>query len=48
MLPSKCIIICDCIAADLRDDKQYLIDHPGATPIATAQASPLIKTAYRS
>ena len=24
---------------DLREDKQYLIDHPGATPISTAQAS---------
>ncbi|KAJ4830612.1 Ras- C3 botulinum toxin substrate 2 [Turnera subulata] len=24
---------------DLRDDKQYLIDHPGATPITTSQAS---------
>ncbi|KAG6752343.1 hypothetical protein POTOM_044567 [Populus tomentosa] len=24
---------------DLRNDKQYLIDHPGATPITTAQAS---------
>ncbi|RVW37989.1 Rac-like GTP-binding protein 7 [Vitis vinifera] len=24
---------------DLRDDKQYLINHPGATPISSAQAS---------
>ncbi|KAF4354359.1 hypothetical protein F8388_023021 [Cannabis sativa] len=24
---------------DLRDDKQYLIDHPGATPITSAQAT---------
>ncbi|KAK2665827.1 hypothetical protein Ddye_004401 [Dipteronia dyeriana] len=24
---------------DLRDDKQYLINHPGATPISTAQVS---------
>ena len=23
--------------ADLRDDRQCLIDHPGATPISTAQ-----------
>lgn len=34
------------MVADLRDDKQYLIDHPGATPIATAQASRLPKSAY--
>ena len=27
--------------ADLRDDRQYLIDHPGATLITTAQASNL-------
>lgn len=27
------------IIADLREDKQFLIDHPGATPITTAQAS---------
>lgn len=26
-------------SADLRDDKQYLINHPGATPISSAQAS---------
>jgi len=26
------------LAADLREDRQYLIDHPGATPITTAQA----------
>ncbi|XP_043805479.1 rac-like GTP-binding protein RAC2 isoform X2 [Manihot esculenta] len=26
---------------DLRDDKQYLIDHPGATPITTSQGEEL-------
>ncbi|CAJ1956657.1 unnamed protein product [Sphenostylis stenocarpa] len=26
---------------DLREDRQYLIDHPGATPITTAQANNL-------
>jgi hypothetical protein len=26
-----------CIAIDLRDDKQFCIDHPGAVPITTAQ-----------
>jgi len=25
--------------ADLREDRQYLIDHPGATAITTAQVS---------
>ncbi|KAG1334967.1 Rac-like GTP-binding protein RAC2 [Cocos nucifera] len=30
--------------ADLRDDKQFLIDHPGATPITTSQASLSIRT----
>ncbi|CAN1327303.1 Rac-like GTP-binding protein 7 [Linum perenne] len=29
--------------ADLRDDKQYLIDHPGATPITAAQGEELRK-----
>ncbi|XP_044466806.1 rac-like GTP-binding protein RAC2 [Mangifera indica] len=28
---------------DLRDDKQYLIDHPGATPISTSQGEELKK-----
>ncbi|KAA3478956.1 rac-like GTP-binding protein RAC13 [Gossypium australe] len=28
---------------DLRDDKQFLIDHPGATPISTSQAKELKK-----
>lgn len=28
---------------DLRDDKQYLADHPGATPIATSQGEELRK-----
>ncbi|CAN1327294.1 Rac-like GTP-binding protein 7 [Linum perenne] len=28
---------------DLRDDKQYLIDHPGATPITAAQGEELRK-----
>ncbi|XP_050229337.1 rac-like GTP-binding protein RAC13 [Mercurialis annua] len=28
---------------DLREDKQYLIDHPGATPITTAQGEELRK-----
>uniref|UniRef100_A0A803QJN1 Uncharacterized protein n=1 Tax=Cannabis sativa TaxID=3483 RepID=A0A803QJN1_CANSA len=28
---------------DLRDDKQYLIDHPGATPITSAQGEDLKK-----
>lgn len=30
------------IMPDLREDKQYLSDHPGATPISTAQVSPII------
>ncbi|KAF2295047.1 hypothetical protein GH714_031239 [Hevea brasiliensis] len=30
---------------DLRDDKQYLIDHPGATPMTTAQASHFLSLA---
>ena len=30
-------VICDEI--DLRDDKQFCIDHPGAVPITTAQVS---------
>ncbi|KAF7816331.1 putative receptor-like protein kinase [Senna tora] len=29
--------------ADLRDDRQYLIDHPGATPLSTAQGEELKK-----
>ncbi|KAF3964241.1 hypothetical protein CMV_011444 [Castanea mollissima] len=28
---------------DLRDDKQFFIDHPGAVPIATAQGEELRK-----
>lgn len=28
---------------DLREDKQYLSDHPGATPISTAQGEELKK-----
>lgn len=44
------ITICDaraCVAAhifpDLRDDKQFFIDHPGAVPISTAQGEELRK-----
>ncbi|XP_071735311.1 protein ALTERED PHOSPHATE STARVATION RESPONSE 1-like isoform X1 [Rutidosis leptorrhynchoides] len=29
---------------DLRDDKQFFVDHPGATPITTAQGEELKKT----
>ena len=25
------------MAADLRDDQQFVVDHPGAVPISTAQ-----------
>ena len=32
------------MASDLRDDKQFFIDHPGAVPITTAQ----VKTTYSS
>ncbi|GKF18740.1 Rac-like GTP-binding protein RHO1, partial [Tanacetum coccineum] len=28
----------------LRDDKQFFVDHPGATPITTAQGEELKKT----
>lgn len=28
--------------SDLREDKQYLSDHPGATPITTSQVSPVM------
>ncbi|CAI0392834.1 unnamed protein product [Linum tenue] len=31
------------IKADLRDDKQFFIDHPGAVPISTAQGEELRK-----
>ncbi|PPS07106.1 hypothetical protein GOBAR_AA13565 [Gossypium barbadense] len=33
---------------DLRDDKQFLIDHPGATPISTSQARRRTKEDDRS
>ncbi|XP_057997104.1 rac-like GTP-binding protein RAC13 isoform X1 [Hevea brasiliensis] len=33
---------------DLREDKRYLIDHPGATPITTAQASCLIQNLIKT
>jgi Ras-related C3 botulinum toxin substrate 1 len=33
-------------AADLRNDRQYLIDHPGAAPITTAQASSWFSFVY--
>ncbi|PPD75075.1 hypothetical protein GOBAR_DD28008 [Gossypium barbadense] len=33
---------------DLRDDKQFLIDHPGATPISTSQARRRTKKDDRS
>jgi Ras-related C3 botulinum toxin substrate 1 len=29
--------------ADLRDDKQFFVDHPGAVPITTAQGEELRK-----
>ncbi|RWW21032.1 hypothetical protein GW17_00014817 [Ensete ventricosum] len=31
------------LLADLRDDQQFFIDHPGATPISTAQGEELKK-----
>lgn len=31
------VIVCFILLADLRDDKQFFIDHPGASPISTAQ-----------
>lgn len=40
-----CNMIYTCLnlmMSDLREDKQYLSDHPGATPISTAQVSPLL------
>ena len=30
------------MALDLRDDKQFFVDHPGAVPITTAQVKFLI------
>ena len=33
------IVISFWLITDLREDRQYLIDHPGTTAIATAQAS---------
>ncbi|KAJ4912395.1 hypothetical protein Rs2_07016 [Raphanus sativus] len=34
---------CCCCSLDLRDDKQFFIDHPGAVPITTAQGEELRK-----
>lgn len=31
-----------CMALDLRDDKQFFVDHPGAVPITAAQVKSLI------
>lgn len=33
--------LCPC-PADLRDDKQFFVDHPGAVPITTAQVKNII------
>ena len=30
--------------SDLRDDKQFFVDHPGAVPISTVQVNNLIST----
>lgn len=42
------VILIVILAADLREDKEYLIDHPGATPISIAQASYLHNKGHRS
>lgn len=34
----KSVLIGELSSADLREDKHFLADHPGATPITTAQA----------
>ena len=31
------MLLCSSNVADLRDDKQFFVDHPGAVPITTAQ-----------
>ncbi|THG02791.1 hypothetical protein TEA_017021 [Camellia sinensis var. sinensis] len=42
-LRSDCFMILTIMASDLRDDKQFFIDHPGAVPITTAQGEELRK-----
>lgn len=34
------------MATDLRDDKQFFVDHPGAVPITTAQVSPHARVTF--
>lgn len=42
LVVTQSLCCCSCLP-DLRDDKQFFIDHPGAVPISTAQGEELRK-----